>query len=487
MRRVAVGANAGYRALAEDVEIRAPMQQKISRGRRMRIRNLFLALLLISAPLPRLAAAAMNVGAARLDITPDVKALPKGYEGVNDPIFVRAIVIDDGKSRAALVTVDAGAIPTDTWSQVSRRAAAELRIPTEHLLLTATHTHSVPFRNSPDLASRVVAAISQASAQLRPARMRYGTGVSYINVNRNIIDPNTHRWWEGPNYEGPSDKTVAVVDFESLDGNPIAVYYNYAVHGVLNGQLDQISGDIPGATSRYIEASLEGQAVAVWSTGASGDQNPLYFQQTYDLRDIRIKDYAARGIDISNAMPPGGQGLDRKDPKVARLMNQQRQMTVSMGQMLGEEVLHVRRSGLGRPVTSAEITGAQKTVSCPGRKRTDSGRAGFPGTYVDAAPIPIRLSLLRLGDVAIGGVDAEVFTSIAQRLKRESPLKQTLMATLTNGMAPSGYIPNDAAFGYDTFEVVSSNLKPGCAETAIVEGLLDLIDATRGTQTLRTP
>src|SRR5581483_2810603 len=112
------------------------------------IRNLFLGALLIAAPLWPFAVTAMNVGAARVDITPDAKALPKGYEGINDPIFVRAVVIDDGKSRAALVTVDAGAIPTDTWTQVSRRAAAELRIPTEHLLLTATHTHSVPFRNS---------------------------------------------------------------------------------------------------------------------------------------------------------------------------------------------------------------------------------------------------------------------------------------------------------------------------------------------------
>jgi hypothetical protein len=256
------------------------------------------------------------------------------------------------------------------------------------------------------------------------------------------------------------------------------VYYNYAVHGVLHGQLDQISGDIPGATSRYIEDSLDEGAVAVWSTGASGDQNPIYFQQTYDLREIRIKEYAARGIDISNAMPPGGQGLDKHDPKVAKLMNQQRQMTVSMGQMLGEEVLHVMRSGLERPALTAQIAGAQRIVTCPGRKRTDSGRAGYPGTYVDANPIPIRLSLLKLGDVAITGVNAEVFTSIAQRLKLESPLKHTMMATLTNGAAPSGYIPNDAALGYNTFEVVSSSLKPGCAETAIVDGLLDLIGTT---------
>jgi len=138
----------------------------------------------------------------------------------------------------------------------------------------------------------------------------------------------------------------------------------------------------------------------------------------------------------------------------------------------------VMRSGLERPMLTEQIAGAQKIVTCPGRKRTDSGRAGYPGTYVDADPIPIRLSLLRLGNVAIAGVNAEVFTTIAQRLKLESPVKNTMMATLTNGAAPSGYIPNDAAFGYDTFEVVSSNLKPGCAETAIVDGLLDLMGAT---------
>ena len=41
--------------------------------------------------------------------------------------------------------------------------------------------------------------------------------------------------------------------------------------------------------------------------------------------------------------------------------------------------------------------------------------------------------------------------------------------------ATPGYIPNDAAFAYYTFEVLSSALKPGCAETAIVDGLIDLM------------
>jgi neutral ceramidase len=305
--------------------------------------------------------------------------------------------------------------------------------------------------------------------------MGWGRGESYININRTMINPDTGLWDEGPNYDGPSDKTVALVNFETLDGEPIAVYYNYAVHGVISGQLDEVSGDIPGASSRYIEESLGGDAVAVWSLGAAGDQNPIFFQQTYDLREIRINDYTSRGEDISNTMLPGGMGLDRDNPEVEKLMNQQRQMLDTMGQMLGEEVLHVMRAGLERPLTSAAISARQQSASCPGRRRTDSGREGFPGTYVPGEEVNFLLSVLRIGDVYLGGVNAEIFNLIAQRLKEESVHKHTMMVTLTNGTANSGYVPHDGAFGYNTFEVLSSRLQPGCAENAIVNGLLDLM------------
>ena len=79
------------------------------------------------------------------------------------------------------------------------------------------------------------------------------------------------------------------------------------MHAVTVGQLDLVSADAPGTTSKYIEDSLDNKVVALWSSGAAGDQNPIYFQQTFDLRDIRVKDYALEaGVDISNAMPPGG-------------------------------------------------------------------------------------------------------------------------------------------------------------------------------------
>jgi neutral ceramidase len=422
------------------------------------------------------AAGVLRVGAAKVDVTP--AQLPRNYQGVLDRLYARAIVLENGASRAALVTVDTGGIQDATWQSVTRQVEQELGIPATNVLLTATHTHSAGGQGGPDYAGKIVESVRMAQKALEPARFGYGTGVSFINVNRQIVDPVTGRWWEGANYDGPSDKTVAVLTFVRPSGEPIAVYYNYAVHGVITGQLDMISGDIPGATSRYVEESYGDKVIAVWSLGAAGDQNPIYFQQTYDLREIRIKDYAKRGVDISNAMPPGGEGLNRSDPAVARLMDQQKQMNASMGQLLGEEVLRVMRN-TGRTDASAPIFAAQKTVSCPGRERTNQGRAGFEGTYKDAAPVELRLGLLRIGDVMIGAVNAEVFNPIATRLKKESPYTATMMATLTNGSARSGYIPDDESYGKYTFEVLSSRVKPGCAESSIVNGILDLIDGSR--------
>ncbi len=439
-----------------------------------------IALVVTAAPRLGLAQTAsggppLRVGAAKVDVTHAPGELPKNSLGVLDRLHARAIVIESGTVTAALVTVDAGAIPDPVWRAVSQRVRDELGIPEANLLLTATHTHSAGGMRGPDYAAKIVESVRLAKQRVASARMGYGTGVSYINVNRNLIDRRTNRWWEGPNYEGPSDKTVAVLAFESLAGEPIAVYYNYAVHAVLAGQLDQISGDIPGAASRYVEESFDDRVVALWSSGAAGDQNPIYYQQTYDLREMRVRAYAARGIDISNAMPPGGEGLDRANPRVAKLMNQQRQMVTSMGQFLGEEVLHVMR-GIVRTVPSAAVAGTATTVRCPGRERTNQGRAGFEGAYTDAEPVELRLGLLRLGEVMIGAVNAEVFSPIAQRLKAESPYKATMMTTLTNGAARSGYVPDDASYGKYTFEVLASRLKPGCAESAIVNGLLGLID-----------
>jgi len=443
----------------------------------------------------------LRAGAAKVDVTPDPSSQP-----VLDRLYSRAIVIANGETSAALITVDTIAINDGLCQTVSERLEKELSIPARNVFITATHTHSGgmggggrgpagPGTPGPGaaaapgaagqaggrgaagpnpMAEKIFTSVKMAKDKLQPARIGYGTGVSYLNVNREIIEPKTRLWHEGANYDGVSDKTVAVLKFETLNGDPIAVYFNYALHGVITGTTGMVSADAPGAAMDYIEDSFDNKIVALWSTAAEGDQNPIFFQQTFDVRDFQTKAILKQGgRDYSDSIPPMT-NLDRNDPIVMRLERQQKQMILTMGQMLGEEVMHVMRT-TDHTVSNAAISSNQTTVTCPGRQRTDQGvRAGVAGTYVDAAPVPIRLSLLKLGDIALAGVNAEVYATIGIRLKRESPTA-TMMVTLTNGSAPSGYIPNDAAYSQYTFEVLSSRLKPGCAESAIVNGELDMI------------
>jgi len=420
----------------------------------------------------------LKAGAAKVDITPAEKELPKNSFGILDHVHARAIVITNGVTSAALVSVDVGGISTPVYEAVSKRVGGEFGIPAGNLLITGTHTHSGPRIETNKMTEYIYEAIKTAFGRMEPAKLSYGTGVSYINVNRNLWDDERRGWWEGPNYEGESDKTVSVMIFRKLNGDPIAVYYNYAMHAVAAGQLDMVSGDAPGAASNYIEDSFDDKVVALWSTGACGDQNPVYFQQTFDLRDIRIADYAARGEDISNAMPPGGTGLDRNNPRVAKLMNQQKQICQSMGQMLGEEVLHVMRT-TKRDENYVRIASAQESVSFPGRRRLNAGRAGYEGQYEDADSVSVKLYYLQIDDIAVCALGSEVFNHIANRLKKESPFARTMMVTLTNGWTNTGYVPNDEAYGYQTFEVLSSRVKPGYAESGIVNGFLDLMQETK--------
>jgi hypothetical protein len=97
------------------------------------------------------------------------------------------------------------------------------------------------------------------------------------------------------------------------------------------------------------------------------------------------------------------------------------------------------------------------------------------GTYKDGAPVNLRLGLLGIGNIAVTSVNAEIYTLISQRMKKQSPLANTMMVTLANGRANSGYVPDDASFSHNSFQVLGSRLKPGCAESSIADGLTQLI------------
>ncbi len=435
----------------------------------------------------------LRAGAARVDVTPPPDpACPPSGRYAHERLYVRAIVLDNGAARAALVGADLGGLGEDVWTQASTRIASELACPVENVVLSATHSHSaVPagppvFPPKVDTAATVASmldAVRQAQARLQPALVGFGTGLSYLNVNRDSVSDETHLWTQAPNPHGPSDKTVAVVKFATPAGEPIAAYVNYAMHPI-NGFLVGItSADVPGATCRYVEQQFDDKAVVIWSQGASGDQNPLYLRPSTNalasLSGVRITGYELVREPVEAPLRDGKVPRGRLDPKVADTLER---WIESEGQLLGEEVIRVM-TNTRRMNGEVRLWGAQKTLGCPARVRTNMGREGSPGTYEDSPdPVNIRLGVLGIGATALATVNGEVYSAIGQRLKRQSPLANTVIVTLANGRANSGYIPDDAAFGAYTFQVLGSRLKPGCAEQGIADGLTDLVARYVGEQ-----
>src|SRR5580693_5640297 len=101
----------------------------------------------LAAPQSWAAAPALRVGAAKVDITPKdltglVGVVNRPITGVHDPLFARALVLDNGVTTSAIVEVDLAELG-DTTS-VRQRITKELGIPFDHLMIAATHDHSAP-------------------------------------------------------------------------------------------------------------------------------------------------------------------------------------------------------------------------------------------------------------------------------------------------------------------------------------------------------
>jgi hypothetical protein len=432
----------------------------------------------------------LRAGAAKVEITPSAGEFPfplvfsggimPQYVGVHDPLYARALVLDDGGTQVAFVIVDVTEIPKS--AEFRRTVAQAVGIPEANLVLAASHTHSEPtmyyYENPqpvppapagtvPTLGGpripltaeqtarqdaqwakelrRVIdgaaEAARQAKAQLKPATVAFARGEAYVN-NRNKGSASNAA-------EAAGDKNLDVVRFMSTDGTPIAQLVDYGVpgtvllHNVTRDTGAEVSGDILGTAAQLVENQPGNTAVTLFASGADGDQSPIF-----------------------SARPPAVGKLAPVKAGAGAWM-----MLDVLGGTLANSVLGVVNkmpAGTG----SVKLSAAARTVSCPTEKRTVD-RATGSVTVADGPPAQIPLSVIRIGDIAVAGVGANLGSIIGQHLKSASPLPQTTLVTVLAGSA--GYILDDATLASPAGK--TGNLKPGCAENAIVQGLVAMIKA----------
>src|ERR1044072_4668052 len=91
-----------------------------------------------------------QVGLAEIDITAPAGYRLDGYfnerlaTGQKDPLKAKALVFQQGATRAALVVTDLLGMPQTMSREVRARASARTGIPADSIAITATHTHTGP-------------------------------------------------------------------------------------------------------------------------------------------------------------------------------------------------------------------------------------------------------------------------------------------------------------------------------------------------------
>ena len=145
--------------------------------------------------------------------------------------------------------------------------------------------------------------------------------------------------------------------------------------------------------------------------------------------------------------------------------------------MIGSTAVRLMREEI-QPVDTATLWGGQERFTCPGRERLDAANPArenvFPG-YKDGPDVNLKVGLLRIGDINFVTVNGEVYSKIGLKLKEAAPANKTIVVTLANGAANSGYIYSDDAYSHLTFQVIGSRLKPGCAEGKIISTAIGLM------------
>lgn len=205
-----------------------------------------------------------KAGAATSNISPKLGAgIVGGWSAppstqIHDELNVRYLALDDGTTRLAFAIVDSVGVPREVFDEAKRLIHEETGLAPEHIMMSATHTHSAVSasgtvtagKTSPlddyrtFLTRRIADGVRRAINNLEPARIAWGSGqVPQHQFNRRwllkdgatavnpfggqdkaVMNPGGRKDLWKP--AGPTNPEVYFLSLQSTSGRPIAVLTN---------------------------------------------------------------------------------------------------------------------------------------------------------------------------------------------------------------------------------------------------------------------
>lgn len=430
----------------------------------------------------------LRVGFARRDITPQLGEPLMGYyhertaKGILDPLLATAVVFDDGKKRAIIMSVDVIGINQVYIASLRPVIAKAIDTDPSAVFITATHTHLGPGFTKPleEYAENTYQrwALKQLCDIAVLAVQDLTPATKFLTVQgeaRDVAFVRRFRMKDGSVQTNPFDKTAIDHPLGTPDEQsqlliikrgekPEIGIVNFQIHAdVIGGEF--VSADFPKFVRDTYELNIP-NSLCMYINGAEGELNHI------DVRLDPEKDCAngyRRSIYIGKkiAMSVISNYELAKEISMDGIHYASKFVSVKYNKGTPEEILAAlelarRYRELGEDGVLPDIHGMARVEMIAKATRIERLQAKPDSTE-------LLLSTVAVGDAVFAGFPGEPFTDIGRTLKAGSPFKLTIPACMTNGR--EGYYPTEKAYDEGGYEALSARYVRGTAEILADESL----------------
>lgn len=400
--------------------------------------------------LPAVAEPALfKVGRAQQCITPPLGVQLAGYfhireaKSVYSDLFARAVVIESGNQRVALVSCDLISMTGDVSDFAKALIEAECGIPAANIMICSTHTHTGPEMRSVSnmkrdeewtaaLPGHIAAAVAAADKNKVPATLHAGTteatGYSFNRLFR--LEDGSEVFGRGNagkkavlGTAGPIDPELQTLSARDEEGNLIALMVNFALHPdvIGGGSADFISADWPGLLGDTIASVYGDTVVTLLLQGTCGDIN----HHTHDKTALPTGG-PAKSLQLGRALAGAAMvALERAEPMEDASLSVMTKI-VDIPYYTRDEAFYKEIEKLEQKEKPGDM---DKSIIRRGRSWPHDG---------EIAPVPVQA--LRIGDLGMVALPAEIFVRIGLEIKEWSIAPHTFIVELANDRV-STYVP----------------------------------------------
>ncbi len=416
-------------------------------------------------------AAELSLGTAAVKITPPDgtpiagPSVARGSQGVLDDVYAKAAVLNDGKTKIAWVVCDLSGVPVGIVFEARRIIAQETGIPADHVMISATHTHTgpSPFGSGPyvkQLPPWIAQAVQRANDSLRAAKISYASqnepDISFIR--RFWMKDGTVGWNPGklnPNIIRPIgkiDPQVNVVYAETSEQKPLLTYVNFANHLDTTGGT-RTSADFPATLALRLADYRGPDMLTIFANGACGNIN----HTDVNWAAGQTSPEEAKRLGIILAADVLKAYMHMKEVEDVALRVRSKMVAVPLAKHTDEELRRAR-----------EIL-AQTGSKAPFFERVKANRI-VDVAAAEGRPVKLEVQVMTLGsEIAWVALPGEIFVELGLSIKAASPFGQTNIVELANG--GFYYVPHRSAYAEGQYEVLSSRYAEGSGEMLVTAAI----------------